>query len=52
VLNSDIKFVNVQLGLLKDTRSIGTREGWQKCLEKHGVEIRDYSVFSVKDADT
>jgi len=41
-----------ELGLLKHTRSIGTREGWQKCLEKHAVEIRDYSVFSVKDVDT
>lgn len=36
-----------KLGLLKNTRSIGTREGWQKCLEEHGVEIRDNCVFSL-----
>lgn len=41
----------VELGLLKHKSSIGTREGWQKCLEAHGVEIRDHKVLSLKDKD-
>jgi DNA phosphorothioation-associated putative methyltransferase len=40
-----------ELGLLKQKSLIGTREGWQKCLEEHGVEIRDHQVFSLKDED-
>lgn len=40
-----------ELGLLKHKSLIGTREGWQQCLEEHGVEIRDHQVFSLKDED-
>ncbi|PPS45014.1 DNA phosphorothioation-associated putative methyltransferase [Chroococcidiopsis sp. TS-821] len=29
-----------KLGLLKNTRAIGTRDGWQKWLEEKGVEIK------------
>lgn len=38
-------------GLLDNTRSIGTRKGWQKCLIEHCAEIRGHSVFWRKDAD-
>ncbi|HIK08287.1 MAG TPA: DNA phosphorothioation-associated putative methyltransferase [Trichormus sp. M33_DOE_039] len=34
-----------ELGLLKQKSEIGTREGWQKCLAAHGVEIRDHQVY-------
>ncbi len=37
-----------ELGLLKNTRSIGTRDGWQKCLAEHGVEIKGDRVISVQ----
>ena len=40
-----------ELGLLKHKSLIGTREGWQQCLEEHSVEIRDHQVFSLKDED-
>lgn len=38
-----------ELGLLKQKSDIGTREGWQKCLEAHSVEIRDHQVFPKAD---
>ncbi len=37
-----------KLGLLKNTRSIGTRDGWQEWLEKHQVEIKGKRVISLK----
>jgi DNA phosphorothioation-associated putative methyltransferase len=37
------------LGLLKNTRSIGTREGWQRCLEEHQVEVKGDRVISRQD---
>jgi DNA phosphorothioation-associated putative methyltransferase len=37
-----------ELGLLKNTRFIGTRDGWQKCLAEHGVEIKGDRVISVQ----
>ncbi|AFY34907.1 DNA phosphorothioation-associated putative methyltransferase [Calothrix sp. PCC 7507] len=36
-----------QLGLLEQKSDIGTREGWEKCLAAHGVEIRGHQVKSV-----
>ncbi|WP_375476495.1 DNA phosphorothioation-associated putative methyltransferase [uncultured Nostoc sp.] len=38
-----------ELGLLKDKSDIGTREGWEKCLAAHGVEIRGHQVYSIKE---
>lgn len=37
-----------KLGLLKNTRSIGTRDGWQKWLEERQVEIRGERVILLK----
>ncbi len=37
-----------ELGLLKDKSEIGTRDGWQKHLDEHGVELRGHCVFSRK----
>ncbi|MBA3924571.1 MAG: DNA phosphorothioation-associated putative methyltransferase, partial [Nostocaceae cyanobacterium] len=37
-----------ELGLLKDKSEIGTRDGWQKHLNEHGVELRGHCVFSRK----
>lgn len=28
-----------ELGLLSDARAIGTRDGWRRCLEEHGVVV-------------
>ncbi|WP_066426312.1 DNA phosphorothioation-associated putative methyltransferase [Anabaena sp. 4-3] len=36
-----------ELGLLKQKSEIGTREGWQKCLAAHGVEIRGHEVYQI-----
>ncbi|BAY08116.1 DNA phosphorothioation-associated putative methyltransferase [Calothrix sp. NIES-2098] len=36
-----------QLGLLKQKSDIGTREGWEKCLAAHKVEIRGHQVYEV-----
>lgn len=33
-----------ELGLLKNTRRIGTRQGWQQCLDEYGVEIDGHQV--------
>jgi DNA phosphorothioation-associated putative methyltransferase len=38
-------------GLLDDIHSIGTRKGWQKCLEDNCAEIRNHRVYWRKDAD-
>lgn len=38
-------------GLLGRTCSIGTRKGWQKCLEKHCAELQRHRVVWRKDAD-
>ncbi|MEH2062773.1 MAG: DNA phosphorothioation-associated putative methyltransferase [Nostoc sp.] len=38
-----------QLGLLNHKSDIGTREGWEKCLTAHGVEIRAHQVYSIKE---
>ncbi|MGD1808234.1 DNA phosphorothioation-associated putative methyltransferase [Dapis sp. BLCC M126] len=35
----------VKLGLLDNTRLIGTRQGWLKHLKNHGIEIQDYQVI-------
>ncbi|MEH2457947.1 DNA phosphorothioation-associated putative methyltransferase [Nostoc sp.] len=37
-----------KLGLLNQKSNIGTREGWEKCLTAHGVEIRGHQVYSIK----
>lgn len=34
-----------ELGLLQQKSEIGTRDGWLKCLAKHGVEIRGHRVY-------
>ena len=36
-----------ELGLLNDKSDIGTREGWVKCLDQHGVEIRNHQVYQI-----
>ena len=38
-------------GLLDDTSSIGTRQGWQNCLTEHCAELRGHRVYWQKDAD-
>ncbi|MEH1851213.1 MAG: DNA phosphorothioation-associated putative methyltransferase [Nostoc sp.] len=38
-----------ELGLLKDKSDIGTREGWEKCLAAHRVEIRGHQIYSIKE---
>lgn len=37
-----------KLGLLKDASSIGTRDGWLRCLEQHQVEIKGDRIISLK----
>jgi DNA phosphorothioation-associated putative methyltransferase len=37
-----------RLGLLKNTRGIGTLQGWLKKLERYGVEIREHGVIRVQ----
>lgn len=37
-----------EFGLLKNTRSIGTRDGWEKCLEEHGVRIKGDRIISIQ----
>ncbi|MGB3512494.1 MAG: DNA phosphorothioation-associated putative methyltransferase [Microcoleaceae cyanobacterium] len=38
----------VKLGLLDNTRLIGTREGWLKHLKNYGFEIKDHDVIQHK----
>ena len=38
-----------KLGLLKNKSDIGTVNGWAKCLEEHGVEIRGHSIWEKRD---
>ncbi|WP_088240683.1 DNA phosphorothioation-associated putative methyltransferase [Calothrix rhizosoleniae] len=38
-----------ELGLLNNKSEIGTLNGWTKCLEEHGVEIREHSVWEMRD---
>jgi DNA phosphorothioation-associated putative methyltransferase len=38
-------------GLLDSTRTIGTREGWRKCLEEHCAELQGHRVVWSKNAD-
>jgi DNA phosphorothioation-associated putative methyltransferase len=35
-----------ELGLLKHKSDIGTREGWNKCLAEHNIEIKGHQVFA------
>ncbi|MBH8572191.1 DNA phosphorothioation-associated putative methyltransferase [Nostocaceae cyanobacterium CENA369] len=37
-----------ELGLLKLKSEIGTRQGWEKCLAAHEVEIKGHQVYSIK----
>ncbi|MBW4684396.1 MAG: DNA phosphorothioation-associated putative methyltransferase [Komarekiella atlantica HA4396-MV6] len=39
-----------QLGLLKQKSDIGTRQGWEKCLAAHGVEIRGHQVYPIQQS--
>lgn len=38
-----------ELGLLNHKSDIGTREGWEKCLAAHKVEIRGHQIYSIKE---
>ncbi|NEP13069.1 MAG: DNA phosphorothioation-associated putative methyltransferase [Symploca sp. SIO2C1] len=38
-------------GLLDQTSSIGTRQGWQNCLTEHCAELRGHRLYWQKDAD-
>lgn len=38
-----------KLGLLKNKSDIGTVNGWTKCLEEHGVEIKGHSIWEKSD---
>ncbi|MFB2898745.1 DNA phosphorothioation-associated putative methyltransferase [Aerosakkonemataceae cyanobacterium BLCC-F50] len=38
-------------GLFDDFNTIRTLKGWQRCLEEHCAEIRNYRLFWQKDAD-
>ena len=38
-------------GLLDDTQTIGTRQGWEKCLLEHCAQIQGHCVRWRKDAD-
>jgi len=38
-------------GLLDDMNAIKTRKGWQRCLEEHCAEIRNYRLYWRKDVD-
>ncbi|RCJ24988.1 DNA phosphorothioation-associated methyltransferase [Nostoc sp. ATCC 43529] len=39
-----------ELGLLKAKSDIGTREGWEKCLAAHKVEIRGHEVYPIQES--
>jgi DNA phosphorothioation-associated putative methyltransferase len=39
-----------ELGLLKAKSDIGTREGWEKCLAAHKVEIRGHQVYPIPES--
>ncbi|MBC1237743.1 DNA phosphorothioation-associated putative methyltransferase [Nostoc sp. 2RC] len=39
-----------ELGLLKAKSDIGTREGWEKCLAAHKVEIRGHQVYPIAES--
>ncbi|MEH2296752.1 DNA phosphorothioation-associated putative methyltransferase [Nostoc sp.] len=39
-----------ELGLLNQKSNIGTREGWEKCLTAHRVEIRGHQVYSIQES--
>lgn len=39
-------------GLLEDWKQIGTRQGWQQCLEDHCAELKGHRVVWRKDADS
>lgn len=39
-----------ELGLLNQKSDIGTREGWEKCLATHRVEIRGHQVYPIQDS--
>ncbi|MBD2250125.1 DNA phosphorothioation-associated putative methyltransferase [Nostoc parmelioides] len=38
-----------ELGLLQQKSEIGTREGWEKCLAAHGVEIRGHEIHVIQE---
>lgn len=38
-----------ELGLLQQKSEIGTREGWEKCLAAHGVEIRGHEIHVIRE---
>ncbi|MBD2181331.1 DNA phosphorothioation-associated putative methyltransferase [Planktothrix sp. FACHB-1355] len=38
-------------GLFDDTNAIKTLKGWERCLEEHCAEIRNYRLYWRKDAD-
>ncbi len=37
-----------ELGLFENPSDIGTRKGWQQCLDEHGVEIKGHQVYQIK----
>jgi len=39
-----------ELGLLKVKSDIGTREGWEKCLAAHKVEIKGHQVYPIQES--
>lgn len=39
----------IELGLLKGKNDIGTREGWEKCLLAHNVEIRGHQTYQINE---
>ncbi|MBD2519004.1 DNA phosphorothioation-associated putative methyltransferase [Nostoc sp. FACHB-973] len=39
-----------ELELLKHTSDIGTREGWEKCLAAHKVQIRGHEVYPIQES--
>ena len=42
---SQLTCAEVKLGLLDNTRLIGTRQGWLTHLKNHGIEIKDHDVI-------
>ncbi|WP_218079345.1 DNA phosphorothioation-associated putative methyltransferase [Anthocerotibacter panamensis] len=38
-------------GLLDETRTIGTRDGWERCLEGHCAQLQGHRIIWRKDAD-
>ncbi|MBV6622209.1 MAG: DNA phosphorothioation-associated putative methyltransferase [Rivularia sp. (in: Bacteria)] len=42
--------LEVQAGLFENPSEIGTREGWQKCLEEKGIEIKGHQLNRVDRA--